>query len=666
VTLPVASQGDEEDQLRAVALQNAQTILAVRRRAEEELRKHSEWLRITLASIGDAVVSTDVDGRVTFMNPVAEALTGWRQDEALGLPLSDVFVVLDEGTRQPVENPALRVLQSGVVVTLTSRTILLSRAGIEWPIDDSAAPIRDEAGAIVGAVLVFRDVTDRQSTELSRAHLAAIVESSQDAVISMSMQGIILSWNGGAEQLFGYTSTEAMGRPTTIVIPPERLDEEREILARIARGERVEPFETVRVAKDGHRRHVSLTVSPMRDDAGEIIGASKIARDITDRKRAEEALREADNHKDRFIALLAHELRNPLAPLRSALQVMRLAQGDPGAVTTAREVMERQLGHMVRLIDDLLDISRIGQNKLELRRTRLLLADVVSSAVETARPVIDEAGHQLIVSLPAQPVHLDGDLTRLSQVLSNLLTNSAKYTDRGGRIQITAERRGGDAQICVSDNGIGIPTESLTSVFDMFSQVDRRSERPTGGLGIGLALVKGLVEMHGGTVTAASGGLGRGTTVTVTLPVLAAAGALSPDTAPAPEATLPGSRHRVLVVDDNHDGADSMAAMLQLMGNDVRTCYSGVLAATEVQAFRPGIVLMDIGMPELDGYEATRRIRAEPWGRDVVIIALTGWGQEKDRARSRDAGCDGHLVKPVEVAELDRLLVELRGGAGRS
>ena len=397
----MAANDDEEELLRSVALQNAKSILLARQRAEEALRKQSEWLRITLASIGDAVISTDAEGRVTFMNGVAEALTGWPQAEAVGRPLPDVFHIVNERTRQPVENPALRALREGTIVGLANHTVLIARDGTERPIDDSAAPMRDESGAAVGAVLVFRDVTERKRAEEAQARLAAIVESSEDAIVSKTLDGIIRSWNAGAERLFGYTPEEAVGQSITLIIPPERHDEEHEILARIRRGERVEHFETVRVAKDGRRIDISLTVSPVRDGEGRIIGASKVARDITDRKRAEEALREADRRKDEFIALLAHELRNPLAPLRNGLQVMRLAAGDANAVAQARDMMDRQLGHMVRLIDDLLDISRISQNKMELRRSRVLLADVVSSAVETARPLIEAAGHELTVSLPA-------------------------------------------------------------------------------------------------------------------------------------------------------------------------------------------------------------------------------------------------------------------------
>ena len=341
-----------------------------RRRVEEALQKQSEWLRVTLSSIGDAVICTDAEGRVTFLNGVAESLTGWSQAEAVGRPLPDVFHIINGQTRRPVENPALRALQEGKIVGLANHTFLIARDGTERPIDDSAAPMRDAAGATVGAVLVFHDVSDRLRAEETKARLAAIVESSDDAVVSKTLDGIILSWNAGAERVFGYTAEEAVGRSITLIIPPERQDEEREVLERLRRGERIEHFQTVRVSKEGRRIDISLTVSPVRDAEGRVIGASKVARDITDWKRAEEALREADRCKDEFLAMLAHELRNPLAPLRNGLQVIRLAAGDAHTVNQAHAIMERQLGHMVRLVDDLLDVSRISRNKMELRRAR--------------------------------------------------------------------------------------------------------------------------------------------------------------------------------------------------------------------------------------------------------------------------------------------------------
>jgi PAS domain S-box-containing protein len=783
---------DEKQQLRSGAPQNANAILA-RRREERALAAEQERLRITLASIGDGVISTDAEGRVTYLNEVAEALTGWTQAEAKGRPLEDLFHIVNEETRQPAENPALKALQEGVVVGLANHTVLIAKDGTERPIDDSAAPMLDESGEPVGVVLVFRDVTERRRAEEAQARLASIIESSQDAILSKTLDGVIRTWNSGAERIFQYTPEEIIGRPITLLIPPERLNEEQEILARIGRGERIEHYETVRVAKDGRRLDISLTISPLRDAEGRIVGASKIARDVTERKRAEEALRasekrlrtlnahapvgifltdkdgnclivnecwcdmaglspeeaqgrgwadalhpddrervfrewndaveagrlftseyrfrtpqgkvtwvqgnaieirdesgqvseymgtlmditerratvealrEADRRKDEFLAILAHELRNPLAPLRNGLQVMRLAPTDLQVIAKARDMMDRQLSHMVRLIDDLLDVSRISRNKMELRRSRVLLADVVGSAVETARPALDAAGHELTVSLPPEPVLLDADLTRLAQVFGNLLNNSSKYTERSGRIWLTAVREGDQVIVSVRDTGIGIPASDLPNIFGMFSQVDRSIERSTGGLGIGLALVKGLVEMHGGTVEAASPGQGQGSTFTVRLPVLKDRAESS---AAAPAEGRPdsaGPKRRILVVDDSRDSAASMAMTLQLVGHEVRTAHNGIEAVELAEQFRPEVVLMDVGMPKLNGYEATRRIREQPWGRDMAVIAVTGWGHEVDRARSKEAGCVGHLVKPVNLADLEPFLVGLRDehvGAG--
>lgn len=644
---------------------SAQAALADPRGPDDELRRHAEWLRITLGSVGDAVVTTDPVGRVMFMNERAEVLTGWTQRDAHGRELRDIVHVIHESDRRPVDSPVARTLHTGELVRSVDHVVLRARNGKEFPVEESAAPIWNQSGGTVGAVVVFRDISDRKLAELERAHLAAIIADSDDAIVSKTLRGVILTWNGGAERLFGYGAQEAVGRPITMLIPPERLQEEIDILARIVRGDRVEHFETVRIAKDGRHLDISLTVSPIRNAAGEIIGASKIARDITGRKAAEAALREADQQKDRFIALLAHELRNPLAPLRNALQVMRIAPADGEAVQAARRVMERQLAHMVRLIDDLLDISRIAQNKLALRRARVPLAEVIAAAVETARPAIDAAGHSLTVSLPGEPVFVDGDLTRLSQVFGNLLGNSAKFTERGGVLRVTAERRDREIVVSVQDNGIGIPPHALVTIFDMFAQVDRRVEQASGGLGIGLALVKGVVAMHGGTVTASSGGPGQGSTFTVTLPESDAAPPPSTDVAgPARKSTSRPSR-RILVVDDNRDGADTMAYMLQLMGNEVRIAYRGEDALRLVEEFRPQLVFMDIGMPDIDGFEVTRQIRQQAWGRDITIVALTGWGNENDRKRSLLAGCDRHLVKPVDEDVLDALLAGLSDNRAR-
>ncbi len=516
------------------------------------------------------------------------------------------------------------------------------------------------AGAVTGILSHGIDLTDRKRAEEGQAYLAAIVESSDDAIVGKTLNGQIISWNAGAERIFGYAAEEAVGRPITLIIPVERQDEERMILERIRRGERVEHFETVRVSKHGRLIDISLTVSPVRDRAGRIIGVSKVARDITDRKKAEEALREADRRKEHFIAMLAHELRNPLAAVGNSLNVLRLASGDAATIASARAVMERQHSHMVRLVDDLLDVSRIAQNKIELRRSRVQLADVLNSAVETVRPLIDAAGHTLTVSLPQPPVLLDADLTRLAQVFGNLLGNSVKYTEKGGHIWLSAERQGTEVAVFVRDTGSGIPPAALPGIFDMFSQVERTLERSTGGLGIGLALVKGLVELHRGTVTAQSDGQGRGSTFTVRLPMLQSdhLPLEQPSDDPPNEG---GRKRRILVVDDNRDAALTMAAMLKLMGNSVQAVHNGRDALATAERFRPEVILMDVGMPVLNGYETTRRIREQSWGRDMLILALTGWGQESDRLDSQAAGCDGHLVKPVNFLDLQARLAQVKG-----
>jgi PAS domain S-box-containing protein len=792
----------EEKQLRSVALQNAQSILFARQRAEQELlqakaalQKHSEWLRITLSSIGDAVIATDAEGRVTFMNGVAESLTGWAEADANGRPLSDVFRIVNEQTRLPVENPALRALQERAIVGLANHTVLIAQDGTERAIEDSAAPMKDDGGEVVGSVLVFRDVTERRRAAALREReqwALDVLESVTDAFFALNRDWQFTYLNRQAGRVLGLEPRDLVGKVLWEAYPgligsdfeqayrkamgervassmtsyysdhdrwyevhtypspegiavyfhnvTERLTAERAIRESEARYRRAaaeasqaaeanakfraffeqgtnfagllsldgtvveanrlcldscgfsreevigKPFwecgwwnrspalvemirtaslraaggqlfraETAYFVADGAEREVDLILAPVMDNAGRVLFVAASGVDVTDRKQMEDALRESDRKKDDFIALLAHELRNPLAPVRNGLQVMRLATGNANAVAQARSMMDRQLSHMVRLIDDLLDVSRISRNKMELRRERVLLADVVNTAVETARPQIDAEGHDLTVSLPQRPVYLNADLTRLAQVFGNLLTNSAKYTEAGGRIWISAERRDGEVAVSVRDTGIGIPAESLPIIFDMFSQVDRTTERSTGGLGIGLALVKGLVEMHGGSVTVQSGGQGQGSIFTVTLPMLMGQQELAPTASDNRERAV-GPRRRILVVDDNRDGADSLAMLLGLMNNEVQTASDGVEALEAAERFLPEVILMDVGMPRLNGLDATRRIREQPWGQDVKIIALTGWGQEGDKDRSREAGCDGHLVKPVSLPDLEELL----------
>jgi PAS domain S-box-containing protein len=1019
----------------AVSLGIASIGGAMRRargRAEAEAREAAtrrEELRVTLQSIGDAVITTDLQCCITSMNAVAAELTGWTVEAAAGRPLAEVFRIVDEATRQPVPDPAKRALGEGRVVALANHAVLIARDGSERPIDDSAAPIRDRRGAVSGAVLVFRDVaarrqaeerirsseqeltdffenanvglhcagpdgiilranraelemlgyaraeyvghhiaefhldpdviadiltrlaagetlhgrparlrckdgsvkevlinssvlwdhgrfvhtrcftldvTDRTRAAEAQAYLAAVVESSDDAVVTKTLDGIITSWNPGAERLFGYTRAEAVGQPITLLIPPDRQDEERRVLECLRRGERIEPFDTVRVAKSGRSIDVSLRISPIRDHSGRIIGASKLARDITasrlaeralreseerfrqlatnapaaifvkdlagrytlanplarealgrpdtvvgltdhdllprdvadalrradqeviatgrategeevvrrpgfdrrylsvkfplcdtggtavgvcgvaiditDRQRAaealseseerfrmladniaqfawmadgsgwifwynqrwfdytgatleqmegwgwravhhpdhvdrvvekisrcfrsgevwedtfplrgadgtyrwflsravpirdgtgrvtrwfgtntdvtaqreaEEALKEADRRKDEFLATLAHELRNPLAPVRHSLEIMKRAGGDGELMEQAYVTMDRQMTHLERLVDDLLDIARISRDRVTLRLEHVELTSVLSQALETCRSVAQAAGLELRVEVPRDSIWLHADAMRLAQVFSNLLHNACKYTEPGGWIGLEARRDGAAVVVTVRDTGRGISPAMLPRVFEMFTQLDQSADRAGSGLGIGLTLVQRLVELHGGRVEAFSEGVGRGSEFVVRLPLADAIGAPAAGPPPRAAAERPPARRRVLVVDDNTDAAESLATLLEISGHETALAHDGRAAIEAAEAYRPDVVLLDIGLPKLSGHEAARWIRERPWGRDVVLVALTGWGQDEDRRKSREVGFDHHLVKPVNIAALMELL----------
>jgi PAS domain S-box-containing protein len=799
--------------------------------------------------------------------------------------------------------------------------------GICWVCDSLHAARRRSQGE---QRRLEQSAEERKRIEEAQARLAAIVETSDDAIISKDLNGIIRTWNEGAQRIFGYRADEIVGRPITVLIPAERVGEEEQILAKLRRGERCDHLETVRVAKDGRRIDVSVTISPLKDGQGRVVGASKIARDVSEQKRAaaqlqrnhdtffaliqnnpfgiyvvdadfkigqvslgaqkvfagvlpligrdfgevlrilwpaafaadvlarfrhtldsgepyaaprtierrrdideieaydwrieritlpdgrpgvvcyfydlserqrwetalrqseerlrlatdasrlgiwtwrpdddvvvwenarpneifalspneapltaarfmaefvhrddvasveqalaraaqgeaaiafqcrilradaelrwieftgkpvhkedgqsidvigtvqdiserkqdEEALRRlaaelstADRRKNEFLAVLAHELRNPLAPISNGLQILRLSVDQPKVVEATRAMLERQHAQLVRLVDDLLDVARINQQKLQLRRQRVDLRGVLDQAAETTRPLIDSRAHDFAVHLPSEPLDVDADVTRLVQVFANLINNAAKFSARGGRIGLTARREGNEAVVSVEDNGVGIPPEMLPNVFEMFVQVDRSLERSESGLGIGLTLVKRLVQMHGGLVQARSEGAGRGSEFTVRLPLLASPAQAAVPPARELEPASTAGRRRILVADDNEDAAASMAMMLELMGNDVQTANDGWQALQVAAVFRPDVILLDIGMPKLNGYEACRRIRQQSWSEKTILIALTGWGQDEDKRRAQEAGFSHHLVKPVDFAALETLL-RLPGAPG--
>ena len=396
--------------------------------------------------------------------------------------------------------------------------------------------------------------------------------------------------------------------------------------------------------------------------------------EVTERARIELALKEADRHKDEFLAMLAHELRNPLAPIHNAVRLMHRQEVSDPQLLWSRDVIGRQLSHLTRLVDDLLDVSRITRGKINLNKEVIELGDIVVRTVETVQPLLDERGHTLKVAVPAGSLALLGDPTRLSQALGNVLGNAAKYTERGGHIELSARKLGAEVEIRVRDDGIGIPAELMPRIFNLFTQLDRTSGPSQSGLGIGLALVQRLIEMHGGSVAARSDGLGRGSEFVIRLPTYTREKLESEPTAPQPsvpeqsmmnaaEGTARTQR-RILVADDNNDALESLATLLQLSGHEVYTAANGAVALESAEQHRPEVALLDIGMPKLDGYEVARRIRAQPWGQRITLVALTGWGQDSDRRRSQEAGFDSHLVKPLDLDKLTDLLAALPSGAG--
>lgn len=713
-------------------------------------------------------------------------------------------------------------------------------------------PILDAAGRVACAINVFSDTTVLARDQKVRARLAAIVESSNDAILSKDLNGTIKSWNQGATRLFGYTASEAIGKPITMLIPQERRDEEPQILARLRRGERIERFETVRTRKDGSLLNVSWTASPIRDDRGKVVGASTIARDVTERnemmarvaleqettarlyeigkccvsagsdfignltrildaaiwigeadkgnvhlfdevsetlklavhrgfetpfleffgdvargeasacgaafrskermivedittsrifsgqpsekvllgagvravqstplvsskgtvlgmisthyrsprrpsgrvcrwldvlarqvadyieqqraeqqredllhiaERAREDAETANRAKDEFLAMLGHELRNPLSAVRNSITAAVL---DDQNRSRALEIAQRQTDQLSRIVDDLLDVARITRGRVLLRKRRTYLAEVLQRSVDATRALMDERGHSVSVSLPAEEIHLDADAARIEQVVANLLSNAAKYSDPGGSVAVSAERERGDAVIRVRDNGSGIAAELLPRVFDLFVQGSRSLDRAQGGLGIGLTLVRRIVELHGGAVEARSPGLGGGSEFIVRLPALP--GADEPLASRTDKPAMPGkprAQHpaRALMVEDNVGVAESLAMILERYGHHVRVVHDGALAVQAARANMPDLMLIDIGLPGMNGYEVAQAIRDDADLKHLVLVALTGYGAPEDRARAMAAGFDYHLVKPVDLDALQDLVGRLSSAA---
>ena len=772
------------DEIELGLMIGRQLALAIeRKRAEIALRDSERRFREMIDGLPMAIYTTATDGRLTHFNPAAVDFAG--RTPALGQDRWCVCAKFYAADGTPIRGDDSlmatavregRAIRGGEIIA--ERPDGSRRWFTPYP-----TPLHDATGRVVGGINVLVDITERKQAEQALAHFAAIVSSSSDAIVSKTLAGVVTSWNASAERMFGYTAQEMVGQPILRLIPPERHAEEDHILACLRAGERIERYETVRVTKDGRRIEVELTISPIKDRAGNLIGASKIARDITERKRAEERvaaqarqlalitdtapvfiahcdtearfkfvnqayaarfgwrpqdcvgkriadvvgepayaafrpyvdtvlrgepvqfdievpydavgprfmhcsyvpefdggkvvgwvaaviditdrrrveqalrlseekLRETDRRKDEFLAMLAHELRNPLAPITNAVCLLRRDQGDP-AQQQAREIIERQTHRLARLVDDLLEVARITSGRIRLQLERVKLTDIVQRAVETVRPLIEHHRHTLAVTLPPTPVWLHCDPARIEQALVNLMNNAAKYTDDGGRIDVNGRVDGGEVLLSVRDNGMGIESELLTRVFDLFTQATRSLDRSHGGLGIGLSLVRRLVTMHGGSVEVTSA-VGRGSEFVIRLPTAAPATDVGANAhAGQADSAMPLS---VLVVDDNVDAAQSLAILLEASGHTVYLAHDGIAALDAVYRHRPQVLLLDVGLPKLDGCEVAARLRQDPTLTGLVIVAMTGYGQQADRDRTRRAGFDQHLVKPVDITTVEQIL----------
>lgn len=607
----------------------------------------------------DAIVSKTLEGVITSWNRAAERMFGYTAAEALGQPIT---LIIPEECRGEEAMVIAKVLAGESVERL--ETVRRHKDGHLVDIAMSASPIRDASGRIIGAAKVARDIRDRKQADKDRGHLAAIIESSDDAIVSKTLDGIVTSWNHAAERMFGYSPAEALGRSVSLIIPEERAAEAAEAMARLRRGEPVEHFDTLRIRKDGTPVEISLSISPIKDSLGRIIGVSKIARDVTESKRAEreraQLLAEsqlAHRAKDEFLAMLGHELRNPLGALTTAVRILE-GQAPEAMAARARGVIARQTGHLTRIVDDLLEVGRAVAGKIELDLHPLDVGEAVNAHMAALRETGKLADHK--VTCAAQPLMIHGDAARIEQIVGNLIGNALKYTPAGGRVHVSVQQVDGEVVLEIADTGIGMPIELLRRAFDLFVQGERARDRSQGGLGIGLTLARRLVELHGGSVEAHSDGPGQGCRMIVRLPM-----AQQP-VVDAPEATVQathdpqGTGQRIVIVEDNDDVREMLRYLLESIGHEVDEAADGIQGIAKVTELRPDVALVDIGLPGIDGFEVARRLRASGDASQTLLIALTGYGLDKDREAVLEAGFDRHLTKPVEPDLLIQILHDHR------
>jgi PAS domain S-box-containing protein len=611
-------------------------------------------LAALVESSDDAIISKTLSGVITSWNRAAEKTFGYATQEAIGENIS-LIVPPD---KMDEERAVLEQIRRGER-TEHFETTRVTKDGSIIDVSLTISPIVDERG-VLGASTIARDISERKRVDLERGRLAAIVDSSDDAIVGKTLDGIITSWNGAAEKIFGYLADETIGKSITMIIPPERLSEEDFVLSQVRQGNRLHHFETVRVRKDGTRIEVSLTVSPIRDPNGKIIGTSKIARDITNRKLVEREraalLREAQeaNHaKDAFLAMLGHELRNPLAAIANAVQLLDAVGSSDAADVRARSVLGRQTQHLSRLVDDLLDVGRVLANKVILQLSMLDVGSAVSSHVETLKISPRGASHHILCDIDS--VWATVDPVRLEQIVTNLVDNACKYSPSGTTIQVSVRREGNDAVISVEDQGMGIAAELLPQIFELFVQGPRGLDRSQGGLGIGLTLVKRLTELHGGNVEARSAGNRKGSHFLVRIPAQDAPIA-QPKTDGRGHVNGQAARQRMLIVEDHEDAREMLRELLIMRGHEVFEASDGAHGLEEALRILPDVAIVDIGLPEIDGYEVARRIRGDRRGDCIFLVALSGYGSAEDRRRAKEAGFDVALTKPVNLQELTQIL----------
>jgi PAS domain S-box-containing protein len=657
--------------------------------AGDEVTDSEDWseevaarLAAIVESSDDAIVSKTLDGVITSWNHAAERMFGYAPAEAIGRNITLIIPPdrLEEETR------VLASIRAGRRVE-HFETIRVTKDGRQVAVSLTVSPVKDSSGRIIGASKVARDVSERRRGEIAQARLAAIIESSEDAIISKTLDGVITSWNGAAERVFGWTAAEAIGQHITLIIPEEYREEERGVLARLRRGDRIDHFETVRQRKDGQLLDVSITVSPIRDGRGTIVGASKVARDISAQRileQARQALLEREQaarteaedlnrSKDQFLATLSHELRTPLNAIYGWARMLEGGGLDPAAMRNATQAILRNSTIQVQLIEDLFDVSRVitGSMRLDVRPMNVFAP--LEAALDTVRPAAAAKGIRLDTALDPRATPIMGDPGRIQQVVWNLLVNAVKFTPKGGRVELRLRRVNSHIQIMVSDTGEGIAPDQVAHLFERFRQADTGPTRRHTGLGIGLSLVKHLVELHGGTVSGMSAGLGQGSTFTVQLPVSVVQ--VQPPSRPRPEprsaedpdigSVKPVSLRdvHVLVVDDDEESRELASLVLTNAGAETRTAPSAREAMALLEEWPPDVLVSDLEMPEEDGFSLLRRARRASLlrNRKLPALALTAYGRSEDRVRVLAAGFNLHLAKPADPTELVLAVASLVG-----